>query len=371
MASSGTPSCSQAVTGSAIITIRPFTTPIVSFSYAQSCINATLSPSPILATNFTSGGQFTSSTLNVNATTGIINLATATVGSHQVTYTLAQNPTNCLAGGNYTATINILAGTTPVTTFTYQNTYCHSILNALPTLSPQFFNGGTFSSSAGLVINSSTGEINISNSTPGNYTINYLVLPNASNCSLGGSSSFTITILNDFDIALNAICNGQEVVLESLPINNSFNPSIVNYVWKNGLIIIGSNNSTLNIDNYLSQNPSMSLPLNISVSIESNGCISTKDITVENDPCKLIPRGISPNNDHVNDTFDLTGMGVNELTIYNRYGTKVYYFNGVYTDQWNGLTNNGVELPDATYFYSIHKNNGTIVTGWVYINRQY
>jgi gliding motility-associated-like protein len=371
VASSATPTCSQTLTGSAIVTVRPITIPIVSFSYTQTCINAALSPSPILPTNFTTGGQFTSSTLNVNATTGIINLATATVGSHQVTYTLAQNPTNCIAGGNYTATIIIVSGTTPVTTFTYQNTYCHSILNALPTLSPQFFNGGTFSSTAGLVINSSTGEINISNSTPGSYTVNYTVLPNAANCNLGGSSSFAITILNDFEIAVNAICNGQDLIVESLPVNNSFNPSTVNYVWKNGLTIIGTNNSTLNIDTYLSQNPSLSLPLNISVSIQSNGCTSTKNFTVENDPCKLIPRGISPNNDQVNDTFDLTGMGVDELTIYNRYGTKVYYFNGVYTNQWNGLTNSGTELPDATYFYSIHKNNGTIVTGWVYINRQY
>jgi gliding motility-associated-like protein len=301
----------------------------------------------------------------------LINLATAALGSHQVIYTLAQNTANCLAAGNYTATIIILAGTTPVTDFTYQSTYCSNGLNDLPLLSPLFFNGGIFSSTAGLVINSATGEINISDSLPGNYIINYAVSPNAAACNLGGSSNFPITILNDFEIAVNAICNGQELVLESLPVNNSFNPSSVNYVWKNGLIVIGSNNSTLNIDNYLAQNPSLSLPLNISVSIESIGCISTKNFTVENDPCKLIPRGISPNNDQVNDAFDLTGMGVDELTIYNRYGTEVYSFRGVYTNQWTGLTNNGNELPDATYFYSIHKNNGTIVTGWVYINRQY
>jgi gliding motility-associated-like protein len=371
VASSGTPACTQTLTGSAIVTVNALTTPTVSFSYAQSCVNSLVSPTPILSTNFNTGGQFSSTTLNVNATTGMINLATATVGSHQVTYTLAPNTTNCLAAGNFTATIIILAGTTPDINFTYQNTYCHSILNDLPSHSAQFFIGGIFSSTSGLVINSATGEINISDSTPGNYTINYLVLPNATTCNLGGSSNFPITITSDFEIAVNAICDGQDLILESLPVNNSYNPSSVNYVWKNGIIVIGANNSTLNIDTYLAQNPSLSLPLNISVSVESSGCISTKNFTVENDPCKLIPRGISPNNDQVNDAFDLTGMGVNELTIYNRYGTEVYSFRGVYNDQWTGLTNNGNELPDATYFYSIHKNNGTIVTGWVYINRQY
>lgn len=115
----------------------------------------------------------------------------------------------------------------------------------------------------------------------------------------------------------------------------------------------------------------MNLPLTFSVAVELNGCIYTQGFEVKDNPCKLIPKGISPNGDQMNDTFDLSGMGVTKLTIFNRYGTDVYSFSGNYTKQWGGESSNGNDLPDGTYFYVIHKNNGAKVTGWVYINREY
>jgi gliding motility-associated-like protein len=96
-----------------------------------------------------------------------------------------------------------------------------------------------------------------------------------------------------------------------------------------------------------------------------------QSFTVENNPCRIIPRGISPNNDQVNDTFDLTGYGVKDIIIFNRYGTKVFSFSGNYTNQWKGHSDGGDELPDGTYFYSIHTIEGANKTGWVYINREY
>jgi gliding motility-associated-like protein len=145
----------------------------------------------------------------------------------------------------------------------------------------------------------------------------------------------------------------------------------VNYVWRDQLNAIVDTDSVFNVDQYMTQNPSLSLPQTYTVSVELNGCSYTSSFTVQNNPCRLIPRGISPNNDQVNDTFDLTGLGVTELSIFNRYGAKVYTFSGNYTNQWSGLTDGGNELPDGTYFYSILKGDGSSVTGWVYINRQY
>jgi len=52
--------------------------------------------------------------------------------------------------------------------------------------------GGSFSSSSGLVINSSTGQIDVSASTPGDYTINYSVP--AIGCNPAASGTFDITI---------------------------------------------------------------------------------------------------------------------------------------------------------------------------------
>ena len=87
------------------------------------------------------------------------------------------------------------------------------------------------------------------------------------------------------------------------------------------------------------------------------------------DSCKQIPRGVSPNGDGDNDTFDLDGLNVKELVIFNRYGARVYSFEGNYTNQWHGQTDNGDLLPDATYFYSIVKEGGKAVSGWVYVNK--
>lgn len=82
-----------------------------------------------------------------------------------------------------------------------------------------------------------------------------------------------------------------------------------------------------------------------------------------------IQRGISPNNDGLNDAFDLTGYNVNKLRIYNRHGKEIYSKTN-YTNQWEGQDNNGNDLPTGTYFYSIDKNNDEQLTGWVYINRE-
>jgi gliding motility-associated-like protein len=355
---------------SATVTVNALATPNVTFSYAQACINASANPLPILPTNFTSGGVFSSTTLTVNATTGSVNLASATTGSHQIIYTLSQNLGTCTAAGTYTATIVISAGITPVTSFTYDSNYCANSGNALPTIATGFYTGGVFSSTNGLVINGSTGEINIAQSTPGSYSIVYTVLPNASNCNNGGTSNFSIVISQGLDYTIEDVCQAQMLELHVTPSSGSFTG--VNYVWRNqSNIIVGTNSSLFNVDQYMTLNPSLSLPQIFTVSVELNGCTYTSSFTVQNNPCKMIPRGISPNNDQVNDTFDLIGLGVTELNIFNRYGSKVYSFNGNYTNQWSGLSDGGSELPDGTYFYSIIKGDGSNVTGWVYINRQY
>ena len=354
----------------ATVTINALATPNVTFSYAQSCINATSSPLPILTTNFVTGGVFSSSTLTVNSSTGAINLASATVGSHQITYTLAQNTANCMSSGTYTATIVISAGLTPVTGFTYSTTYCANSTNELPITATGFYTGGVFSSTSGLSINASTGEINFASSTPGNYTITYTVQPNLTNCNIGGTSTFAISISNALDYVVEGVCIGQSLELHVIPTGSSFNVNDPNYTWSNSSnVTVGTNSSVFNVEDYINQNPSIIFPLTFNVTVQLNGCSYTSSFTVNNNPCKLIPKGISPNNDQMNDTFDLSGIGVTELEIFNRYGTKVYSFSGNYTNQWGGLTNEGKDLPDGTYFYSIKKNDGTSATGWVYINK--
>lgn len=94
-----------------------------------------------------------------------------------------------------------------------------------------------------------------------------------------------------------------------------------------------------------------------------NKCTYETQFTVYNNDC-LVPRGISPNGDGLNDSWDLTPHVVSKLSIYNRLGSLVYSYGEGYTNQWHGQATNGSVLPTGTYFYSFESING-IKTGWV------
>lgn len=96
------------------------------------------------------------------------------------------------------------------------------------------------------------------------------------------------------------------------------------------------------------------------------GCTASEEINITNTSC-MIPKGVSPNNDGFNDTFDLTNLDVKHLIIYNRYGLKVYEANN-YINEWHGQSDKG-NLPTGTYYYVITLQSKT-VTGWVYLQRK-
>lgn len=367
VATSGISGCSAPIAGSAIVTVTQSIVPNVTFSYSQAC-NAAADPLPVLAGGFATGGVFSSPTVTVDPATGAIDLSSATLGENQITYTLDANPATCTEGATFTAPITILASITPVTGFTYDAAYCANAANDLPETSAGFTAGGTFSASGGLNIDPSTGEINIAQSNSGDYTITYAIAEDAATCNAGGSSTFDITITSDLSFSIDDLCQDSNLTLGLAGAN--FDTSAASYSWTQASSTAGTG-ATLNVDDYLAQNLSMHFPLTFTLAVTLNGCTTQRDFTVENNPCRTIPRGISPNGDEVNDTFDLSGYGVNDISIFNRYGTKVYSFSGNYTNQWKGQSNKGHELPDGTYFYSINTVDGATRTGWVYINRQY
>lgn len=92
--------------------------------------------------------------------------------------------------------------------------------------------------------------------------------------------------------------------------------------------------------------------------------------------CLLIPEGLSPNDDGLNDTFNIQCIEEypnNLIKIYNRLGVQVYEKRD-YKGDWDGKPNMGIPttsglLPVGTYFYILDLNNGERpILGWVYIN---
>jgi hypothetical protein len=94
--------------------------------------------------------------------------------------------------GSSTFSVTINSTITPVTGFTYPTPVCANNANITPSPNVGFTAGGSYSSTAGLAINATTGEINVVSSAPGTYVVTYTVA--ASGCQLLGSSTFSVTI---------------------------------------------------------------------------------------------------------------------------------------------------------------------------------
>lgn len=164
------------------------------------------------------------------------------------------------------------------------------------------------------------------------------------------------------DLVIQNGCTGNNYMFSVAPKDNSFDisSSIIDWtannsndykttVEKNSILLEKSGTYTVTV-----------------TTIE--GCSSVKSIEVDGIDCRT-QKGISPDGDGKNDNLDLSTLNVKKLEIFNRYGSEVFSLDN-YTNQWHGQSNNGDELPDATYFYTIHYFDNTTANGWIYINRK-
>ncbi|MBI1192445.1 MAG: T9SS type B sorting domain-containing protein [Bacteroidetes bacterium] len=85
-----------------------------------------------------------------------------------------------------------------------------------------------------------------------------------------------------------------------------------------------------------------------------------------------IPDAFSPNGDGINDFFDIRGIDAypdNNLVLINRWGSEVFRAEG-YLGGWNGVTENGAELPIGTYFYRLELGPGLdVLSGYLVLHR--
>ena len=83
----------------------------------------------------------------------------------------------------------------------------------------------------------------------------------------------------------------------------------------------------------------------------------------------IIPKGISPNGDGLNDRFDLAKYYPTSVKIYNRYGAMVFEHGKGYTNEWFGQDKGGKILPGGTYFYKFETETNEY-TGYIYVQRE-
>ena len=340
------------VTSTFAITITA--APIATFNYSGSPYCKTgANPSP----TFTGGGvagTFTSTAgLIINATTGQIDLSASTPATYTVTNTIAASG-GCLATN---ATTQVTITNLPQATIAYSDaSYCYNNTGS-QTVTLTGTTGGSFSATpSGLAISSNSGTFNISPSNSGPYTITYTLAAN------GGCPTVTatalVTIIPQINVQLSAVCTGSDFTITALPVAGSFNPANAIYEWSgpNGYTFGPTSNPSIIISDLGTYTSTITV----------NGCKYVNTQQVDGTTC-TIQKGISPNGDGDNEAFILSD--VKALSIFNRYGSKVYSYGQNYSNQWHGQTDDGSDLPDGTYYYVITRNSGNSITGWIYINR--
>ncbi|WP_207917089.1 T9SS type A sorting domain-containing protein [Flavobacterium hiemivividum] len=181
-----------AATATATVTITALPTAALSYSGSPYCKDITTAQTANLTGN--TGGIYSAAPagLSIDTGSGAITPSTSIAGSYVVTYTIAA------AGGcsEVTATANITITAIPTATISYAGApFCKTIAGVQTvTLSgTNTYSGGTFTAPAGLIINSTTGEITPASSTAGNYTVTYTGSTSGGCAAAIATTSITIT----------------------------------------------------------------------------------------------------------------------------------------------------------------------------------
>jgi gliding motility-associated-like protein len=312
------------VVNSPIDCSTPCATPVVSFS-AGICNGTTYSiniSNPNNATITTSAGIVTATAITgiPIGTSVTITSSISGCSSQIITISSPLIPVNPNAGND--GSIEICDGDVPT------NSELFAALGGNPQL------GGSWSNSGNI------------------YT--YTVMA-ASSCASLPLDRATVTVstifINDFEVI--GHCNDSRYQLTINPVQSD-----AVYSWYNGIgDLLGTGNSM-----YINDSDTYEVTSSKSI------CSKVKSIYIENTHC-IIPQGVSPNGDGLNDTWDLSNMNVEKAQIFNRYGMEMYSKSN-YVDEWHGQTDEGQMLPSATYYYVLRFLDGTSKTGWVYLNRE-
>lgn len=310
------------------VAVNPTPTPTFN-QVAPICEGTTLPNLPTISNNGITG--FWSPTINNTATT-----------------TYAFTPTSDLCA--LTVPMTIVVNPKEPAIFSANETICYGDATfSLPTVS----NNGVVGTWSPVFSNTQTTA--------------YIFTPNPQECAFTASTE--VSVFDDFDFQFTKYCQNGNLMLQVFPSQESFDINSAQFNWQINNVNIG-NNAIFDVTTYLKNTVATEvLPISFAITVtNADGCPKTKSIPVESIYCG-IQKGISPNNDGLNEFFDLRFLNVKHLSIFNRYGTKVYSKDG-YKEEWHGQADNGNILPDATYYYVIDFENEGSKTGWIYINNE-
>ncbi len=203
---------------------------------------------------------------------------------------------------------------------------------------------------------------------------------NNTNAPVGSQVVFTLKVFNHGPSGATGVSMSDQLPSGYTYISDNSNG---NYVVSTGIWTIGT----------LASGDSLSLEITVEVNatgdflntatvignefdptIDNN--TDTESVTV--DLTLFIPEGISPNNDGKNDTWVITGLEQypdHKVIILNRWGNKIYEASP-YLNNWDGTNMYGVsvdgeQLPEGTYFYIIETGKSGVkpIKGYIYLSK--
>ena len=290
-------------------------------------------------------------TVNANASSDVGNVIVWNNGTSTVT----TNPLPISADGTYTAIATNSLGCTSQSVVTVTtNTFVNVSLNSAGIIPCNTGSVNIIASSTGIgsysyswqpSSPSFTGTV-FTGTTAGTYTV---IATNAVNgCTTSATSTLIFDNINaSFDAS---VYSG----LMPLPVtftNTSFpNPVGTNYTWSFG--DGNSLNSNDTIVNHL-YNTSGNFPVILTA---TNGfCRDTAMRYIKVDIISLfeVPNVFTPNGDGKNDvfTFNAINMGEITITIFDRWGLKMFEATDIGNIRWDGKNKSGKTVTDGTYFY--------------------
>ncbi len=143
------------------------------------------------------------------------------------------------------------------------------------------------------------------------------------------------------------------------------------YEWyKNNVEVLSGNKSSLKTTDFGVYNVKI-IDNTTACNIFSNDFILSEDPNCYTNEFNVyIPNSFSPNNDGINDKWEIKNINIFkdcEVKIYNRWGNIIYFQTGEF-ESWDGKVND-TNVISGTYFYEIKLKNSvnSILTGQLYV----
>lgn len=195
-------------------------------------------------------------------------------------------------------------------------------------------------------------QSSINNIPAGTY---YVTVTDANNCELTDTVEVTGILTPSANYTSDADTVLAETVISFTDLSNEQNDTIIDWSWDFGDGTVSS------LQNPTHAYSDTGLYPVILIVTNTDGCMDTIIADIYVSPDIVVPNVFTPDGDNINDVFEIRLLNVlypgSGLTIYNRWGKKIYESDS-YNNDWDGES-----YRDGTYYYELRLSDGTTRKG--------